>query len=312
MDRQKFDRRAIPPDARFGEWKAADGWTVRTLERRQKEGVEARGSLLFAGGRGDFIEKYLEAQDHWHRRGWNVTAFDWRGQGASQGDLPGGHLDRFETLVEDLAALIDFWRRQSPGPHVVVAHSMGGHVLLRALADRNPPIEAAVLIAPMLMINSGPMPAFAAQWLASTASLFGWSGQPAWQQPSTPEPAGSMRQSILTGCPDRYADELWWWEKHPRFNLGVPSWGWLKAAFQSTAALTPARLSKVQIPVLLIGAERDRLVSPAAIREAAARLPRAELVMYDDSAHEILRERDEVRLRALAAIDAFLGDHVSR
>ncbi|HEX8062644.1 MAG TPA: alpha/beta hydrolase [Allosphingosinicella sp.] len=312
MPREASDRRSIPPDARFDEWKAADGWTVRTLERRQKEGIEARGSLLFAGGRGDFIEKYLEVQDHWHRRGWNVTAFDWRGQGASQGDRPGGYLDRFETLVADLAGLIDGWRRESPGPHVVVAHSMGGHVLLRTLADRHPPIDAAVLIAPMLMINSGPMPAFAAQWLASTASMFGWSGQPAWRQPPLPQAAGSMRQALLTSCPDRYDDEIWWWRRHPRFDLGAPSWGWLKAAFQSCATLSPAKLAAVDTPVLLIGTERDRLVTPAAIRRAAAQLPCAELVMYDDSAHEILRERDEIRLRALATIDAFLDRHAGR
>jgi lysophospholipase len=312
MPSEAFDRRSIPSDAVFRDWKAADGWTVRTLERRRKPGAEARGSLLFAGGRGDFIEKYLEAQDHWHRAGWNVTAFDWRGQGASQGDLAGGHLDRFETLVGDLAGLIDSWRGESPGPHVVVAHSMGGHVLLRTLADRHPPIDAAVLIAPMLMINSGPMPPLAAQWLASTASFFGWSGQPAWRQPSQPQPAGSMRQAFLTSCADRYEDELWWWAKHPRFNLGAPSWGWLKAAFASCAALTPARLATVATPVLLIGAERDRLVSPAAIRRAAAQLPKGELVMYDDAAHEILRECDPVRLRALAAIDDFLDRHATR
>ncbi|HYI39023.1 MAG TPA: alpha/beta hydrolase [Allosphingosinicella sp.] len=312
MPSKAFDRRAIPSDARFGEWKAADGWTVRTLERPRTDGAGARGSLLFAGGRGDFIEKYLEAQDHWHRRGWNVAAFDWRGQGGSQGDLPGGHLDRFETLVEDLAGFIASWLGSSPGPHVVVAHSMGGHVLLRTLADRHPPIDAAVLVAPMLMINSGPMPPFAAQWLASTASLFGWGGQPAWQQPPKPPPAGSMRQGFLTACPDRYSDELWWWERNPRFNLGAPSWAWLKAAYQSCAALTPARLAGVDTPLLLIGTERDRLVSPAAIRRAAAQLPRAELVMYDDSAHEILRERDEVRFKALAAIDAFLERRAGR
>ncbi|HEY0131086.1 MAG TPA: alpha/beta hydrolase [Allosphingosinicella sp.] len=312
MHSEAFDRRAIPSDARFGEWKAADGWTVRTLDRRQKPGAEVRGSLLFAGGRGDFIEKYLEAQDHWHRRGWNVTAFDWRGQGASQGDLPGGHLDSFDTLVGDLAGLIEQWRGETARPHVVVAHSMGGHVLLRALADRRAKIDAAVLVAPMLMINSGPMPPVAAQWLASTASLFGWSGQPAWQQPSRPEPAGSMRQAFLTGCPDRYDDELWWWEKHPSFNLGAPSWGWLKAAYQSCAALTPASLAGVETPVLLIGTERDRLVSPAAIRRAASLLPRAELVMVEDAAHEILRERDEVRLRALGSIDAFLDRSAGR
>jgi lysophospholipase len=312
MDSEALDRRHIPSDARFGEWKAADGWILRTLERRQKEGVEARGSLLFAGGRGDFIEKYLEAQDHWHRRGWKVTAFDWRGQGASQGDRPGGYLDRFETLVGDLAGLIDSWRSESAGPHVVVAHSMGGHVLLRTLADRHPPVDAAVLIAPMLMINSGPMPPFAAQWLASTASMFGWSGQPAWRQPPLPQPAGSVRQAILSSCPDRYADEIWWWQKHPRFDLGAPSWGWLKAAFQSCAALSPAKLAGVTTPILLLGTERDRLVSSAAIRRAAAQLPHAELIMYDDSAHEILRERDEIRLRALAEIDAFTDRHAGR
>ena len=307
-----FDRRSIPSDAAFRDWKAADGWTYRTLEWRQREGARARGSLLFAGGRGDFIEKYLEAQDHWHRSGWNVDAFDWRGQGASQGDRPGGHLDSFETLIGDLAGLIGSWTAATPGPHAVIAHSMGGHVLLRTLADRKPPIDAAVLIAPMLMINSAPLPPFAAEWLASSASLFGWSGQPAWQQPSRPQPPGSLRQACLTGCQDRYEDELWWWEKQPRFNLGAPSWGWLKAAYASCAALTPARLAAVATPVLLIGTERDRLVSPAAIRRASARLPKAELMMFEDSAHEILRERDEVRLKALARIDDFLDRHAGR
>ena len=312
MHSEAFDRRSIPPGAVFRDWQAADGWTCRTLERRQREGAPVRGSLLFAGGRGDFIEKYLEVQDHWHRSGWNVAAFDWRGQGASQGDRPGGHLDSFETLVGDLAGLIEAWSAGTPGPHVAVAHSMGGHVLLRALAERKPPISAAVLVAPMLMINSAPLPPFAAEWLAFTASLFGWSGQPAWQQPSRPQPPGSMRQSCLTGCPERYEDELWWWEKQPRFNLGAPSWGWLKAAYDSCAALTQARLAQVAIPVLLIGTERDRLVSPAAIRRVASRLPRAELMMFDDSAHEILRERDEVRLKALARIDDFLDRHAGQ
>src|SRR5436853_3108881 len=147
MHSPAFDRRAVPRDARFGIWTAGDGWAYRTLERRQPDGAKARGSLLFAGGRGDFIEKYLEIHDHWHRAGWNVTAFDWRGQGGSQGDKPAGWLDSFETVVGDLAGLIEAWRSETPSPHVVVGHSMGGHVLLRTLADRHPQIDAAVLVA---------------------------------------------------------------------------------------------------------------------------------------------------------------------
>jgi lysophospholipase len=312
MSRQAFDRRSIPSGARFRPWTAPDGWTYRTLERRRARGRAARGSLLFAGGRGDFIEKYLEAQDHWHRAGWNVTAFDWRGQGGSQGDRPGGHLDSFDILVADLAGLIDAWRAEMPGPHAVVAHSMGGHVLLRTLADRQPGIDAAVLVAPMLAINSGPLPPLAAEWLPLVASMVGWGRQPAWRRSPRPHPVGSTRQTVLTGCRERYEDELWWWEKQPGFDLGAPTWGWLRAAYASCAGLTPAKLAGIPTPVLLIGTERDRLVGPAAIRSAAARLPNAELVMFEHAAHEILREQDPVRLVALARIDDFLDRRAPR
>lgn len=301
-----FDRRAHPADARFGTWTAPDGWIYRRMDWPRASGSPARGSLLFAGGRGDFIEKYLEAYDHWRQRGWDVTAFDWRGQGGSRGDAPPGSPESLNLLVGDLAALIVDWRKGSDGPHVAVGHSMGGHVLLRTLAERQPSLDAAVLVAPMIAINSGPMPHLGASWLASTVSLFGWRDHPAWHQPAEAPPAGSFRQSILTSSPERYEDETWWWGKQPGFNLGVPSWGWLDAAYRASARLTPAALGKVELPVLLIGTERDRLVSPAAIRRAAALLPRSELLMFDDSGHEILREADKVRLEAHARIDAFL------
>ena len=74
---------------------------------------------------------------------------------------------------------------------------------------------------------------------------------------------------------------------------------------------SPVALAQVQTPVLLLGAERDRLVEPRAIREAAARLPAAELLMFKGARHEILRETDDVRLEAQARIDAFLDARVS-
>ncbi|HEY0412316.1 MAG TPA: alpha/beta hydrolase [Allosphingosinicella sp.] len=312
MATEAFDRRRIPQGARLSTWAAPDGWVLRRLDRRQPEGAPARGSLLFAGGRGDFIEKYLEAQDHWFARGWNVTAFDWRGQGGSRGGIEGGHLDSFDPLVDDLAALIEDWRRTAPRPHAAIGHSMGGHVLLRTLAERRPKLDAAVLVAPMLAINSAPLPPTAAAWTASLMTMSGWGRHPAWHQPSGSGAAGSPRQTYLTSCLERYADELWWWEKEPGFDLGAPSWGWLKAAYASCAKLTPEALRTVAAPVLLLGTDADRLVSPDAIRRAAALLPDAELLMFPDAAHELLREADSVRLPALARIDAFLDARAGR
>ncbi|HEY0014188.1 MAG TPA: alpha/beta hydrolase [Allosphingosinicella sp.] len=310
LDAQVLDRRAHPSAARFSDWRAPDGWRHRRIDWPRPKG-EARGTLLFLGGRGDFIEKYMEAMAHWHELGWAVTSFDWRGQGASRGDIEGGHLESFEPLVADLAALAGEFGAQ-PGPLVAVGHSMGGHVLLRAIAEEKVRLDAAVLVAPMLGINSAPLPAFAAWWTAALFANLGLRRQPAWRTPLPPPPPGSARQAWLTSCPERYSDELFWWKREPGFHLGAPSWGWLDAAYRSIAALTDEKLRRAETPMLLVGTEADRLVSAAAIHRAAALLPDARLRMFERAGHEILREADPVRGEALAAIGAFLDEAVPR
>lgn len=302
-------RRRHPDGARLSYWQAPDGWRLRRMDWPQPEGRPVRGSLLFAGGRGDFIEKYLEALHHWHDAGWNVTTFDWRGQGLSQSGEAGKGPFSFDPMVVDLDALLRDLSSTGSGPHVAIGHSMGGHLLLRTLVDKAPPVDAAVLVAPMIRVNSKPFAEALAPWMAETMCLFGWRDAPVWKvQPGSLGP-GSARQRILTRSLERYEDELWWWEREPGLQLGGVSWGWLRAAYRSEAAFTAEKLAGVDVPMLLIGTDRDRLVSPEAIRAAAARLPKAELHIYPDAAHEILREVDRVRLDALARIDAFLAEH---
>jgi lysophospholipase len=306
-----FDRRAHPVGAQFSSWRASDGWELRRMDWLQPPGAPVRGSMIFANGRGDFIEKYLEPLAHWHGREWNVSAFDWRGQGESRGDIKGGHVESFDPLVEDCAGLVEEMARDRPGPHVAIGHSMGGHLLLRVLAERQPALQAAILVAPMIGINTSPAPAWASQTLAQGMAMAGMSRMPAWSENFDPSPAGSTRQNILTSCTERYGDEIWWLQQQPGFVLGPPSWGWLNAAYRSMALLTPERLKRVEIPVLLLATERDRLVSADAIRRGADLLPRSELSMLPNAAHEILRESDALRLQAMTRIDAFLDEHAS-
>jgi lysophospholipase len=308
MNSPSASRRAHPEAAQFSAWPAPDGWSHRRMHWPQPARggrAEARGTLLFASGRGDFIEKYLEPMAHWHGERWQIESFDWRGQGASRGELA-GHLESMDVLVDDLEALIADLA-QAPRPLVAIGHSMGGHVLLRAIADKRVKVDAAVLVAPMLSINSAPLPPWAAWWTASAFANFGWRRHPVWRTPAEPKEDGSSRQSFLTGCPDRYADELWWWRREPGFNIGAPSWGWLEAAYRSCAALTEAKLRAIDTHVLLVGTEADRLVGADAIRRAASLIPGARLKMFKHAAHELLREADPVRLEALAAIDDFLA-----
>ncbi len=297
-----FDRRAIPAGLCFGDWIAPDGWVHRRYRwpARDGGGGVARGSLVFVGGRADFAEKYLEAMAHWHDRGWAIDGFDWRGQGGSGRIVAGldlGHLTSFQPLVDDLAAFVADWRARTAGPHVLVGHSMGGHLILRALAEGAAAADAAVLVAPMLGL---PL-ARAGRLLAFLAGLFGGTMAPLWRKADP-----GMRRRALTGSADRFADSAWWKDRHPALGLGGPSWGWLHAAHDSLARLRrPGTPEAVGTPILIAAARRDRLVPIAAIRRMAARLPDAAMFVTG-GAHELLREADAVRLPVLAAIDRFL------
>ena len=120
------------------------------------------------------------------------------------------------------------------------------------------------------------------------------------------------RQTLLTHDDERYEDEAWWRQERPELRLGPGSWAWVKAAAESSIEIFRAgALESVQIPVFIVATDADRLVSPSAIHSALARLPDAEaLVFGKESRHEILREEDVVRNRALAAIDDFLTRRV--
>ncbi|MEC7162029.1 MAG: alpha/beta hydrolase, partial [Pseudomonadota bacterium] len=155
-----FDRRTIPAAARESRFELADGHAIRRIDLPVPAGT-ARGSILFLPGRGDFYEKYLETLDHWHGHGWHVTAADWRGQAGSGrlgSDAITGHIGDFSDWTADLAHLWNAWKAETPGQHVLAGHSMGGHLVTRALVDGQVDPDAMVLSAPMIGMSGPPLP----------------------------------------------------------------------------------------------------------------------------------------------------------
>ena len=308
-----FDRRAWPMGGRLDYWIAPDGWPVRRYRLGGNEGERVRGRMLVLGGRGDMIEKYLEVVQHWAARGWAVTSFDWRGQGGSgrlTDDPLCGHIEDFGQWIADLEAFVAEWRAEGHGPAVVVSHSMGGHLLLRALAEGMTPPDAAITVAPMMGVHSAPLPRWLAVGIAESACALGFARKQAWTQKEGSQRQRAMRQKRLTHDPDRYADELWWRDHSRDIALGAPSWRWVQQALMSTRRMeVEPGVERIAMPLLMLAAQDDRLVSTAAIRRTAARIDHARMHVYgSEAAHEILRELDPVRLDALARIDDFLDE----
>lgn len=303
------DRRSIPAAAVESRWPAADGHAIRRIDWPAP--AAPRGSILFLPGRGDFYEKYLETLDHWHARGWQVTAADWRGQAGSGRlghDAVTGHVEDFSIWVADLAQLWAQWRAQTPGPHILAGHSMGGHLALRAVAEGRIAPDGLLLSAPMLGFAAQLLPAGLMHAAARAIARLGDRMRPAWKWSEKPGQPPESRITLLTHDPQRYADELWWRAQRPELVMGPGSWGWVERAYASMRGLgARGVLEAVRLPVLILATDADKLVSFAAIARAARRLPQARLVNFGPAAaHEVLREADPVRDRVLAEADAFL------
>jgi lysophospholipase len=310
-----FDRRAIPANAIENSWIAPDGWPLRRIDWAAP--ALLRGSLLFLPGRGDHYEKYLETLNQLASDGWRVTAIDWRGQGGSGRLLENpnvGHIDDFSTWTADLKAFWAEWKAATPAPHVMLAHSMGGHLLMRALVEKAVDPAAVAMSAPMLGIPTMGLPYAVHHAVARFISALGDPTRAAWKEGEKPASPMNVRSNILTHDPERYADELFWWQARPEVKLGPPSWHWVERAIASTRMLNRSGvLETVQTPVLLMATTADKLVDTKRIERDAKRLPKTELLLFgSEAAHELLREADPVRDRCVAAIRAFFDMHAPR
>ncbi|QZH74126.1 MAG: alpha/beta hydrolase [Erythrobacter sp.] len=297
-------RRNYPDGLKVGEWRAIDGFKHRCF--RLAAASLPRGRLLFLGGRGDFFEKYLEAFGYWAASGWDVSGFDWRGQGGSGLTHPDGycHVADFATMVDDLAGFADKWRIDDGLSHIALGHSLGGHLLLRALAERRIACDAAVLLAPMLGIRAGVLGAKAVNFFGLVGRVPCLAHRPLWKGQPRSNPGH------LTSCPDRHADKLWWKAKHPEIARGGPTWLWLAAAARSMTLLErQLRQNAPGLPVLLLTGARDRVVDAASIARIGALLPGLRPQTIASGGHELLRESNGPRLATLSAIESFLAGY---
>ncbi|TVQ58568.1 MAG: alpha/beta hydrolase [Rhodobacteraceae bacterium] len=286
-----------------------------TLAPVAADGVRLRGAFAPGAGRGlvallhgrtEFLEKYAPVAAALAERGFAVASVDWRGQGASRrpvGHPLKGHVDDFAEYQRDLAALLAAVP-ETPGPRVMVAHSMGGAIGLRALLAPGHGFDAAIFTAPMWGLTSSWAARRFGPPLARLASRLGFGSAYAPGGGREPYVLDGFEGNLLTGDAEEFERIRALTEAHPSLALAGPTYGWIAAAFAEMAALEP---SPLETPSMVALGSEERVTSPAAIGARAARDGLA-LVELDGARHEPFFETPEIRGRLWAAIDAFLAE----
>jgi alpha-beta hydrolase superfamily lysophospholipase len=116
----------------------------------------ARGVLVLVHGLGEHAGRYAQVAATLAGDGWSVWGFDQRGHGRSTGAR--GRMAAADSLLDDLARVIDHARAASEGPLVLLGHSLGGLLAARFVAEAlqpapaawSRPVDALVLSSPAL------------------------------------------------------------------------------------------------------------------------------------------------------------------
>jgi lysophospholipase len=288
------------------------GARLRTAVFERASGGNPGRVCALLHGQTEFIEKYGEVIGELQARGFTVATFDWRGQGLSSRSLEDrrkAHIRDFRDYDEDLATFLEQvvkpLGRSAP---FALAHSMGAHILLRALHDRPRGFAAAVLSAPMMAASTRGYPRWFADATTTLMNALGRSEDWVLGMEDRDPLAMSFEDNLVTSDRSRFARTQALIATNPDIRLAGPTWGWLKAASASMArVMAPGYAEAIETPLLVCGAGKDRIVLTAAARAFAARLPRGKYVEFEDSEHEILMENDSIRTRFWQAFDDFIA-----
>ncbi len=303
-------RNPVPNGAVVGAFESRDGLPLRyarwdtTAERRI-------GTVCLFQGRCEFIEKYFETITDLRRRGFAVATMDWRGQGGSARLLRNPlkcHAESFAHFDEDVQRFMSqIVLPDCPPPYYCLAHSLGGHLALRLAQTRVCWWDRMVLTSPMIQF-AGTEVGNALMSAAAEAFTLAGAGDAFIPKAKARAHDGfPFENNPLTSDRLRFERAQEMVRAAPHLAVGAPTIGWIAAASNSIAAIDGRAFTEsLKVPLLIVAAGNDTMVSTAAIERFASRIKNCALIVIAGAKHEILQERDQFREQFWAAFDAFV------
>ena len=233
-----------------------------------------KGAILITHGYAEHCGRYREVANVLVTVGWAVMTYDVRGHGQSPG--PRGFIERFDVYLDDLAQLITAARALAPkAPFVLLGHSHGSLIVLRALAgDRPPEVTKVIVSSPYLAIHPDHNVPGWQKALARVASRIA----PKLGQPN------NIVATQLTSDPIKQAEHA---ADKLNFAIATPRWFTESSAAQKYVADHAAR---IKVPTTWLVGGADPLTNPATSRSVADKVKGA---TYHDLAgmkHEVFNE----------------------
>ncbi|QXO17492.1 alpha/beta fold hydrolase [Vibrio ostreae] len=263
--------------------------------------------IVVVNGRIESAWKYQELFYDLFQQGYDIYAYDHRGQGLSDRlieEREMGFVGEFDDYVQDLSGLVAMWDLRRYQQRFLLGHSMGGAVVTRYVQTHpHHDFSAMALSAPMFGVS---MP-----WqlrpvaMPLTQFMTALYRKPTYAPGYSAYYAKPFEINPLTQSEVRYRWFRELYEQKPELKLGGPSTRWVWQGLM--AAKQCIQLTRqIRIPTLVLQAEADTIVSNAAqvrfITKLARTNPASSIEVIAGARHEVLFERDPYRNQALDAM----------
>lgn len=275
-------------------------------------GQKKKGTICLVQGRTEYIEKYFETIVDFQSRGFQVATFDWRGQGGSDRLISNPKLGFVEDFDDYVTDLVDFHAEillpDCPPPYFLVGHSMGGLVSLLVSTRDRLMFDRVFLSSPMVSVDTG-MSLPTAATILGIGKYLGLGSLPIkpWEFPHPSQ--STFPGNEITSDHGRYMRMVKTLDHRPDLEIGAPTIGWGAASFRAMMRANTSEFpSQVRLPVLMLAAASDSVVSTSAIEQLGISMRIGRHAVLPNARHEIFMETDAIRAQAFAAFDAFITE----
>jgi len=265
-----------------------------------------RKLMILVSGRAENMLKWSEPAYDFYHQGYDVLLFDHRGQGYSTHflkDSEKGHLDEFRFYVYDMTKIIEkVTALFNYSTQHLLAHSMGALIATYYLANCDHSINKAVLSSPFYGI---PLKyPIRDELIIALVNTLGQGecyvfGKGPYQQ-------AHLEYNELSFCKTR----MKWMNrinrKNPAIHLGGPTFRWVHLCLNAIKRL-PKVIPKIEIPILILQAEKEKIVDNKNLEKLTALFPNAQCKVVLNAKHEVLFEKDNVRRNVLKNVNHFLN-----
>jgi len=262
------------------------------VHRWGPRGPVAREVILLHGY-GEHAGRYARAAEVWSEMGLGVTAADLRGHGRSAGRR--GHIERFSDYHHDVDAVWGHVRAANAAPVAVFGHSMGGLLAAHWLIERGVRDVAGLALSSPYLGLAFPVPAYKLA-LGRVLSRF---------VPAFGLPTGLKGEDVA-----RDPDIARTYDRDPLNNHDATARWFTESERAMEEVFRGAH--HLDLPTLLMYAERDQVAAPAAAERLASSLPGRPVVeKVEGAAHEILNEPEPRRTELARRIGTWLAGLVT-